>query len=185
MRHLDHRARPPLPGRAQILRPQALGERLDGRHQGAPAGAVEDAGDVEHAARLADAQEALLPVLFDLVIEAVGVDHVAGVLFQPAQVLDRALAGLANPPLFIDVGPQVLPQPGTEAADHRRRLVADLAFPNRLPDARHRLQLLAHPQPLRRRRTGEPASAPHPGVGSLALEQVVPTLYASTNNLAE
>src|SRR5437660_7918584 len=44
--------------------------------------------DVEHAARLADAEESLLVVLFDPVIEAVRVEHVADVLGQPVQVLD-------------------------------------------------------------------------------------------------
>jgi hypothetical protein len=83
-----------------------------------------------------DAQEALLPVLLDLPVEAVGVDHVAHVLLQPAQVLDRVLSGSLEPPLLVDVLSQVLPELVPKVADHRRRLVADLAALQRLGDPR-------------------------------------------------
>src|SRR5205823_14208729 len=104
----------------------ALGQRLDRRLLRRPALAVEHARDVEHAARLAYAEESLLVVLFDPVIEAVGVEYVADVVGQPVQVLDRALLGVADPLLLRSELAQVLAQQVSEMADDRGRLVADL-----------------------------------------------------------
>ena len=98
---------------------------------------------MEHAARLADAEESLLVVLFDPVIEAVRVEHVADVLGQPVQVLDRVLLGVADPLLFVTELAQVFAQVFTEVADDRGRLVADLTCAQGLGHPRHRLQLLA------------------------------------------
>src|SRR5438445_288773 len=82
---------PPLLRRPPVRGAGALGERFDGHLEGGAAHAVEHARDVEHAAGLTDAQEALLPVLFHLVVEAVGIDEVeVGITLEIADhILER------------------------------------------------------------------------------------------------
>src|SRR2546430_11406394 len=106
-------------------------------------------------------------------------------LLQPAQVLDRALLGLLDPPLLVDVLAQVLAQLVPKPADHSRRLVADLAPAHGLGDSRHRRQLLADPQPFGRRRSRQPAGGLDPAATRLAFDQVVAALPAFVERLAE
>jgi len=175
----------PLLGRSLVAVARRLGERLDGRFQRGPADTVEDAREVEHAARLADGEEALLPVLLDLVVEAVGIQGIADVLLQPAQVLDRVLLRLPDPVLLIDELAQVFAEQMPELADHRRRLVADLARGQRPGDLGHRLQLLADPKPFRGRALRHRAGLHHPADRSAPAEQVVASLLAPMQDLAE
>ena len=140
---------------------------------------------MEHAARLADLEEAVLPILFDPVIEAFGIDHVAGVIGQPGNLFDRRPLRLFDPPLRVDVLAQVFAQLLAELADDRRGLVADRAGAEGLGHRRHRLQLLAHGEAVAGRGAGEPAGAGHPGARALAGEQMVAALLRRCHDPAE
>ncbi len=71
-------------------------------------------------------EEALFVVLLGIAIESIGIDRIAKVIGDPVQVLDRVLAGKAEPLLFVEEF-ALLTKVFALVADHRGRLVADLA----------------------------------------------------------
>src|SRR5256886_8516590 len=140
---------------------------------------------MEHAARLADVEEALLVVLLDPVIEALRVEQVADVLGQPAEVLDRVLLGVADPLLFVAELAQVLVQVFAKVTDDRGRLVADLARRQSFGHPRHRLELLADAEPVGGGVGCQPAGLSHPAAGRLTSEQVLTSLLCLVEDLTK
>jgi hypothetical protein len=106
------------------------------------------------------------------------------VLGQPAQVLDRERPGVADPLLFIDLL-ALLAQEVAEPADNRGRLEADLASTYCTGDERK----LPSCSPTRRRSAAEDAEMrqveSHPGIGRLALEQMVAAPYAFAHDATQ
>src|SRR5947207_1716346 len=174
-----------LPGRPAVVLPESLGETVNGRLERRSAFAIEHTRDVVHAARLADLEKAVLPIIFDPVIEAFGINHVARVIGQPGNLFDRRPLRLLDPPLRIHVLAQVFAQLFAELADDRRRLVTDRAQAEGLRHRRHRLQLLADGEAVAGRGAGEPAGAGHPGARALAGEQMVAALLRRRQDPAE
>jgi hypothetical protein len=92
---------------------------------GGAAFGIDHPAEVVHPVHLADVEEALFVALLGVPLEPVRIQRVARVRREPAQVLDRVLAGKADPLLLVQAL-ALLTQLVSEVADHRRRLVADL-----------------------------------------------------------
>src|SRR5258708_38910702 len=83
------------------------------------------------------------------------------------------LAGKPDPLLFVQAL-ALLPQLVSEVADHRRRLVTDLAFGERFGNHGQRLDLLADTEPVGRGRYRQAAGPADPGRGGdVAVDQVI------------
>src|SRR5260370_35330796 len=92
----------------------------------------------------------------------------------PVQVLDRVLAGKAEPLLFVQAI-ALLAQLVALVADHRRRLVADLTLGEGFGNHGQRLQLLPDAEPILRGRDRHAADLADPGGSAdVAADQVVP-----------
>src|SRR5216683_3069358 len=96
-------------------------------------------------------EEALVVALLGVAFEPLRIYRIAKVIGDPVQVLDRVLAGKAEPLLLVQAI-ALLTQVLALVADHRGSLVADLALGERLSDHRQRLQLLADTEPVLRGR---------------------------------
>src|SRR6266849_4612964 len=90
------------------------------------------------------------------------------------------LAGKADPLLLVEAV-ALLTQLVAQMADHRRRLVADLAFGEGLSNHRQRLQLLADADPVESGRNRHPACLADPGSGrDVAADEVIASLLRLT-----
>src|SRR5713101_5601856 len=164
---------PALLGRPPVVLAETLGEPVDSGLERGAGFPVEDPAEVVLAVHLADMEEALFVVLLDLAFESLGVDRIAKVIGDPVQVLDRVLAGKAEPLLFVQTL-ALLAQVLALVADHRRRLVADLAAREGFGDHGQGLQLLADTEPIFRSRDRHAAGARDPGSGrDVAANQVI------------
>src|SRR5260370_21050020 len=83
----------------------------------------------------------------------------------PVQVLDRVLAGKAEPLLFVQAI-ALLAQLVALVADHRRRLVADLTLGEGFGNHGQRLQLLPDAEPILGGRHRHAADLADPGRGA-------------------
>src|SRR5204863_2982863 len=103
---------------------------------------LQPAVDSVHVAALADEQLPPLMRLFDLELEACGIDGVPGLGGLDGEPLERPLASPPHPLLFFDRAPG-LSQPLLEMADDGGGLEADASCAQRLGDQRQLAQLLA------------------------------------------
>jgi hypothetical protein len=103
----------------------SLRQCVDRALEGGAAFGIDHPAQVVHPIHLADVEEALFVALLGVPLEPVRIQPVARVRREPAQVLDRILAGKADPLLFVQAV-ALLTQLVSEVADHRRRLVTDL-----------------------------------------------------------
>src|SRR5216683_534081 len=92
-------------------------------------------------------EEALVVALLGVAFEPLRIYRIAKVIGDPVQVLDRVLAGKAEPLLLVKEL-ALLAQLVALVADHRRRLVADLTLGKRFSNHGQRLQLLPDAEPI-------------------------------------
>ena len=122
--------------------------------------------------------------LFDLELEARGIDGVPGLGGFCGEPLERPFASPPHPLLFFDRAAG-LGQPLLEMADDGGGLEADATCAQRLGDQRQLPQLLADTEPIGGRVLGKLALLGDPARRAVARELVLTALGGSGNDPAE
>src|SRR2546429_9136287 len=179
--YLATRPRPPLPWSPRVICAQRLGQRLDRRLESRSSLRVQPSVSGVHPRYLTDEELAPLEVLFHVEAEAVWIHGMPGAGRDIAQVLDREPAGVVDPHLLVDADLELV-YVLLEVADHRGRLIADLTRAQSLREFRHRLELLAHAEPVGSCSRRDLAGLGNPGAGGLPGEQVIAPLARPVNH---
>src|SRR5207249_4236535 len=137
-----------------------------------------------HVSALADEQLPSLMRLFDLELEACGIDGVPGLGSFCGQPLERPFASPPHPLLFFDRAAG-LGQALLEMADDGGGLEADATGAQRLGDQRQLSQLLADTEPVRSRVLGKLALLGDPACRAVAGQEMLFAPAGRGNDPAE
>jgi hypothetical protein len=158
---LGQRVRPTLPWCPLVVGSMALAQGVDRRLERSSTLGVEHAVDDEHRTGLADVQPPPFEVLVGVFYEAIGIDHVPRDGGEVAQLSDVKGARIADP-VFFNYSVSLLCQLLVEVADHRHRLITDLARPQCLCHLGQGLDLLPDTEPVGSRVARHEANVSHP-----------------------
>ena len=175
MRELGQRVGTPLLRSPVVIGRQGSRQRFDRGLDGRAGAELQPAVDAIHIAAFADEELPPLMRLFDLEVEAGGVDGLPGLGGFGGEPLERPLASPSHPLALIDGGAG-LGQSLLEVADDGGGLEADLTRSERIADLRQPPQLLAHTQAVGCRALREQALLGHPAARAVAAELVLAAL---------